>query len=134
VVYLDTGPLLARHLARDQYHQQATAGWQRLASSRTQLFSSNFVIDEMVTLLSLRADCAFAVQRARNLFVSPRLTILRPDEPDEVEALALMEKYADQKVSFTDCISFVLMRKRRIRRVFTFDRHFQLAGFEIWDS
>lgn len=31
-------------------------------------------------------------------------------------------------MSFTDCLS--LMRRHRIRRVFTFDRHFALAGFE----
>jgi len=40
------------------------------------------------------------------------------------------EKYADQDVSFTDCVCFALMRAHNIQRVFTFDRHFRLAGFE----
>lgn len=31
---------------------------------------------------------------------------------------------------FIDCISFVLMRSRRIKRVFSFDRHFDAAGFQ----
>ncbi len=44
----------------------------------------------------------------------------------------LFEKYADQRVSFTDCISFVLMRRHKIRQVFSFDRHFELAGFVVW--
>ena len=38
------------------------------------------------------------------------------------------------KVSFTDCISFVLMRKRQIKRVFAFDRHFMHAGFTLWPA
>lgn len=43
----------------------------------------------------------------------------------------LLQKYADQGVSFTDCVSFVLMQKGDIRRVFSFDRHFRIAGFEV---
>ncbi len=132
MIYIDTGPLLARHLAHDQYHEEAVADWKRLASSPQRLFTSNFVLNEMVNMLAWRAGYRFAVERARNLFDSPRLTILRPNEHEEAKALTLMQRYADQKVSFTDCISFVLMRKHRIRRVLTFDRHFQLAGFEVW--
>ena len=29
-------------------------------------------------------------------------------------------------------ISFVLMRKQKIREAFAFDRHFLLAGFALW--
>jgi predicted nucleic acid-binding protein len=61
---------------------------------------------------------------------SERLTILRPDHDDELAALVLFEKFADQGVSFTDAISFALMRKSRLRKVFSFDHHFALAGFE----
>ena len=38
---------------------------------------------------------------------------------------------AAQGVSFTDCISFVLMAGHGIRTAFSFDNHFLLAGFEI---
>ena len=41
----------------------------------------------------------------------------------------LLKKYADQAVSFTDCLSFALMRRDGIRECFAFDRHFQAAGF-----
>ena len=45
-------------------------------------------------------------------------------------AIDLFAKFADQGVSFTDCVSFALMRKNRIRKAFTFDQHFLFAGFE----
>ncbi len=43
----------------------------------------------------------------------------------------LFAKFAGQKVSFTDCVSFSLMRRHGLNRAFTFDRHFADAGFEL---
>jgi len=134
VIFVDTGPLLARHIARDQYHAQATAAWARLGRRNEAWCTSNFVLDELFTLLARRAGYPFAAERARRLYASRRVTILRPEAEDEHEALDLFEKYADQGVSFTDCTSFALMRRHRIRRCFTFDCHFALAGFARWPS
>ena len=94
-------------------------------------FTSNFVLDETITLLARRSTYQFAAERARNLFKSTSLLILRSDENAEVAALELFQKYADQSVSFTDCVSFVLMEKQNIKCAFSFDRHFAIAGFEV---
>ena len=45
-------------------------------------------------------------------------------------ARAVDATIADQEVSFTDCVSFALMREAGIRRAFSFDRHFDLLGFQ----
>jgi len=132
VIFVDTGAFLARYLARDQYHAAAKHAWALLRRRRHRLFTSNFVLDETFTLLARRAGYSFAVERAGNIFASPSLTILRPDAADELEALKAFEKYADQEASFTDCISFVLMRKQGLRKAFAYDRHFAAAGFELW--
>jgi predicted nucleic acid-binding protein len=42
-----------------------------------------------------------------------------------------MRKYSDHEVSFTDCVSFAIMRRQQIRTAFTFDRHFRDAGFRV---
>ncbi len=73
----------------------------------------------------------FAAQRARALIASRAISILRPESHHELEALKVFEKFADQRMSFTDCISFVLMRANGIEHVFTFDHHFALSGFVI---
>ena len=44
------------------------------------------------------------------------------------------EKFDDKDLSYTDCISFVVMRARGLRRSFTFDQHFRDAGFVLWPS
>jgi predicted nucleic acid-binding protein len=133
VIFVDTGPLLARYLARDQHHARAVSLFEEVESARRiQLATSNFVLDELFTLLGRRAGLAFAAERARAIYASKRLKVLRPGQADELAAVKSMERYADQGVSFTDCVSFALMKANRIKRVLTFDHHFSVAGFEVF--
>ncbi|MBT3220663.1 MAG: type II toxin-antitoxin system VapC family toxin, partial [Proteobacteria bacterium] len=109
----------------------ATTEWLVVLEESQPLRTSSFVIDEALTLLGRRATHTFAAARGRDLYTSTRIEILRPEATDELLALKTFAKLADQQVSFTDCISFVLMRKYRIPTAFTFDRHFNAAGFAI---
>ena len=131
MIYVDTGAFLARYLSRDQYHQKAGAFWRKIRKNQESCFTSNFVLDETFTLLGRWAGYNFASQRAANIYASKLLIILRPTREDEIKAIEFFQKYADQNVSFTDCISFVLMRKNKIKRVFSFDNHFERAGFKL---
>jgi uncharacterized protein len=130
VIFVDTGAFLARYLEKDQYHKLATNFWQTLLSDGRPCFTSNFVLDETLTLLGRWTSYKFAAERGRLLYDSS-LIILRPDFNDEIAALSLFQKYADQGVSFTDCVSFVLMKNHSIPSAFAFDRHFLIAGFDV---
>lgn len=129
MIFIDTGAFVARHLKGDQHHREAVPIWERLLHSDTQCFTSNFVVDETITLLARRAGYVFAERVARSLYESADLEILTSDRETEVSALGVFHRFADQEVSFTDCTSFVLMRAHRIHRAFSFDRHFDLPGF-----
>lgn len=131
MILIDTGAFLARYIDRDQHHDEAIAFWHELARIRTPCFTSNLVLSETLTLLARRTDYRFAAERAHQLYSSNVLQILRPDASDESAAIVLFEKYADQHVSFCDCVSFVLMRRLGIPDAFTFDGHFAIAGFNI---
>ncbi len=132
MIFVDTGAFLARSIARDTYHRDAQSGWKKIAESGERCITSNFVLDETLTLLGRRAGNRFAAEEGQRLYASKRLEILRPDETDETAALRWFTRLADQNVSFTDCVSFALMKRGRIKRVFGFDRHFRAAGFEMW--
>lgn len=131
MIFLDTGAFLGKFIERDQYHLPAAKCWKEIEKSYPLLYTSNFVIDETLTLLSRRVGYSFASKVAHLLYKSSQLTILRPSQEDELEAIKSFEKLADQEVSFTDCISYALMRRNNLTHVFTFDRHFKLWKFII---
>lgn len=130
MIFVDTGAWLGRLHPRDQYHRLATGTWREIALHEEPCSTSSLVLTELFTLLGRRVGHATAAQRGREIYRSEAMEILRPTEDDEMKALAYFEKFADQGVGFTDCVSFALMRRHRIQRVFTFDCHFALAGFE----
>ena len=132
MIFVDTGAFLARYHAQDDHHQEALTSWARLERRRGAVCTSNFVLDETFTLLGRRAGHAFAADKARRIYSSPAFTILRPGLEDEARAVELFAKYADQEVSFTDCVSFALMARHRLTRVFGYDGHFARAGFSLW--
>ena len=130
MIFIDTGPFVARYNRRDSYHQECKALWAKLELKRAALVTSNFVIDEVLTLLGRRAGYGFAAETGRILYASHALRVLRPDERDEHRALALFQKLSDQALSFTDCVSFALMERHRVEQAFSLDRHFVVAGFK----
>ena len=132
MIFVDTGAFLGRFLSNDQHHQTATAGWAKLREEEAPCCTSNFVLDETLTFLARRTNYQFASERGRELYSPTEARILRPTHEDELVALDWFEKYADQEVSFTDCVSFVLMKRAGIDTAFSFDRHFQRAGFSLW--
>jgi len=128
-LFVDTGAFLAKEIAADQHHDEAATLWRRLEQSKALLFSSEHVLDETATLLSRRTSYAFAAGWGRDV-LSSGIEWLPTEPADGKEAFLLMRKYADQAVSFTDCLSFILMKRTRIRTFFGFDRHFEAAGFK----
>jgi predicted nucleic acid-binding protein len=131
MIFIDTGAFLARYLSNDRYHAQSNEIWDAIRRRRESCFTTNFVLNEVFTLLGRRAGNKFAADRALNIYASRVIKIMRPDRKAEVQAIDTFEKYADQKISFTDCISFVLMKREGIKRAFSFDFHFRLAGYDV---
>ncbi len=134
MIFIDTGAFVGRYFPRDPHHPAAVRTWNELARDREPFITSNFILDEAFTLLARRAGYSFAADKARRIYSSSTILILRPTEDHELTALDFLEKYADQEVNFTDCVSFALMKSHEIRKVFTFDRHFRLAGFETFPT
>lgn len=130
MIFIDTGAFIARYMKYDQYHQRAMKKWGSILKS-PDLYTSNHVIDETITFLLRRTDPDFAVEKAEILLSTDVIHTLRSDQEDEQEALEILKRYKDQKLSFTDCITSALMKRYKIDRIFTFDSHFRLFGYHV---
>ena len=72
-----------------------------------------------------------AVQFWKQVHTDPDLLIIPLDEQLLNDALMIYEQHQDKAWSLTDCISFVVMKKRGISEALTADHHFEQAGFQI---
>lgn len=134
LIFIDTGAFLSRHLENDQFHRISIKVWKEIEKQYHAFYTSNFILNETLTLIARRAGGKFAAQIANHLYQSELLNILRPEEEDEKAAIKLMDKFSDHQIGFTDCLSSVLMQKHEIKNIFTFDQHFLLWKFKILPS
>ena len=129
---IDTGAFFGREIQQDQHHETSMDGWSEIENSPVRLYSTEHIFDETLSILARRSSYAFAAEWGIRALQSNEIEWLSTEGKDLETALQLMRKYADQEVSFTDCVSFVLMRKEGIKHAFTFDRHFEAAQFRLW--
>jgi uncharacterized protein len=126
--FADTGIFLALHHRLDQHHKDAVSLWPTLEKP---VHTSNLVLVELAKLLGQRVGYRYAADQVANLYSAREVKVLFSTRLDELDAIRWMRKFADQRIGFTDCVSFAIMRRHKIRTAFTFDRHFRLAGFHV---
>jgi predicted nucleic acid-binding protein len=131
MIFVDTGPFVAKYDASDSRHADAANGFAQVASEGHRWVTSSFVLCETLNLLQRFAGGRFAAHTG-GLLLASSVAIVEPESSDRKAALALLEKFADQRVGYCDCVSFVIMRRLRLRDAFAFDRHFERAGFRLW--
>jgi predicted nucleic acid-binding protein len=102
-----------------------------LDSSQGRLVTSNFVFDETITLCAYRLGNDAAV-RVGDALLDPHVAdLIRVTPRDEAAAWNLFRSRRDKSYSFTDCTSFVMMRRLRITAAAALDDDFRKEGFEV---
>ncbi len=130
-VFVDTGAWLALALTRDPYHDRAVEAWTALTHSGARLHTSVSVIMETFTFLDRQAMRQVATSWRQSLDKLPRLRILAVAARDLQDSRPYFERPDYHKLSAVDAVSFVLMRRAKIRHAFAFDHHFATAGFRL---
>ena len=128
----DSAAWVALYDRGDKFHAQAGTAFRTLAEQKIIFVVTDYIVAETVTMLMYRAGHQRAVLCGDWLLHSPRVRLIRMDLDLWNEAWQLFKRYDDKDFSFTDCASFVVMRHERLRDAFTFDHHFEQAGFRLW--
>ena len=117
--------------ARDAYHPDAASLLRRLALAGRMIVTSDYVVAETLNLAVARRGRIVADRLLQLLDTSSGLRIECIGAEHFEAARAFFRRHADHDYSFTDCTSFVLMDRLRIRDALTSDHHFVEAGFRM---
>jgi uncharacterized protein len=130
-LFVDTAGWMALVDAADPNHERASAARDRWLEGGGLLLSSDYVMDETLTLLRVRMGLEVAERWWQQAEASSRLRWEWVDSGRAERARTWFFRWDDKDFSFTDCTSFVIMKELRIKRALTLDRHFSQAGFEV---
>jgi uncharacterized protein len=93
------------------------------------LLTTDYVVDETLTLLVARGERAIAKALGKILLAGRLCEIAWTTSSDFHAAWQVFLSYDDKAWSFTDCLSYVVMKSRGITEAFALDEHFQQFGF-----
>jgi uncharacterized protein len=117
---------VARLNRHDQHHERVLKFSQ---DARARLLTSDWVLMEVADALA-ESKCR---GRVRDFILHLRGTAACESVPASRElldrALDLYHQHADKQWTLTDCVSFVVMRERKVTDALTGDKHFEQAGF-----
>jgi predicted nucleic acid-binding protein len=132
-ILLDSSALVALADRRDPDHP-AVADFVRAIKNQALLITTDYVLDETVTVVKKRYGYQAAVRLGRIIRTSEFCRYLILNAEDEAMAWATFEKYDDKAWSFTDCACLAVMQRLNISEVLSLDIHFQQMGVQVWPS
>jgi len=127
-IFVDTGAWYAYINAKDPDHFKVR---EFLDSFEEKLVTSSYIFDEIITLVLARLGHQKAVKVGQVLLNPKVVELMRVGAADEWSAWQLFQQRSDKMYSFTDCTSFVLMRRLKLAKALTLDEHFAQEGFEV---
>ena len=125
-VFVDTSAWFSFINKDDPQHERVT---QYLKDFTGVLITSNFIFDEIVTLVLIRSDHKKAVKIGSVLKDPTIVRLITLSLEDEELAWDYFKQADDKTFSFTDCTSFILMKRLHITTALSLDSHFDQAGF-----
>ena len=125
-VFVDTAYFIARLKTRDQWHERAVEA----AKGTHEFVTSSLVINETISLVQCRGATSAALQFLTHTRANPALQIIYPEPAIQSLAWDLFHRWAGIGANGVDCVSFAIMQRFSIRKAFTFDAHFRVAGFD----
>lgn len=130
-ILIDTAGFLSLWDAADEHHRRAVQLQTELIRKGRQFLTTDYIVDETVTLLLVRHSHAAAADFLATVMASEALQVQWIDSDRFRGAATLFARHNDKRWSFTDCVSFALMRELKLMDCFTTDHHFRQAGFNV---
>jgi hypothetical protein len=128
-VFIDTSGFYAVLVGKDDRHAEAVDVFRGAEKEGRRFATTDYVLDETATLLMARGHLQILEPFFRTTLASKACSIVWTEPEMFSRTMAFFLKHRDQGWSFTDCLSFQVMKVRRLREALTKDEHFEKAGF-----
>ncbi len=129
--FIDSSGFFALLVQNDPYHNTAKAFLDKVKSEKISLHTSDYVLDETYTLLKAR-KVPSQIKTLSNLIEHSKVLKVHWIDSDLFSTTEqYFLKHKDKAYSFTDCLSFTIMKNSTINLALTKDRHFIQAGFKV---
>lgn len=125
-LFIDTGIFVAVRNKKDKNHQKAKDLMKRALQAEFGVVrTSDYVVDEAVTTaLGRTRNHQIAVNTGKYILSSPRIETVPISQEDFSLAWSKFQTFRDKSLSFTDCTSLAVMKRRGIERIMSFDSGF----------
>lgn len=113
------------------FHHDVQTVYQQAVERNRLLVTTNYVIAELIALLSSRSRISRQqiIAFVEALKAAPHVEIIHIDTNLDKSAWILLKTYTDKKWSLVDACSFVIMTGYGMTEAITSDHHFTQAGF-----
>jgi predicted nucleic acid-binding protein len=128
-IFVDSSAWIALVNGNDYRHKEAASAYPGILKNYKRVTTSNLVVAETYVVLLKELGHNVAIEFLKRIRASPRILKIWSNENIEMEAEQILSKYYDQDFSYTDAVSFAIMNRRKIKKAFSVDRHFVIAGF-----
>lgn len=128
-LFFDTFFAIARASPKDQFHEAAKFWSDKIQSENVPIVVTQAVILEIGNALSKIQFRQIAIGLLQSFEKSENIMVVSMTDELYDEAFDLFRSRSDKEWGLVDCVSFVVMRERKITAALTADEHFIQAGF-----
>jgi predicted nucleic acid-binding protein len=126
---IDTWGWLVLEDSRDPSHEAASRIYSEAVGAGGNIFTTNFILNETMTLLYRRRPFEEVSRFIRGLLISPFIRIEEVTKARFRKAYEMRLKFRDKPdISFTDLTTMIVAQELNTMDILTGDRHFVQVG------
>ena len=131
IVFIDTSGWVALFTKTDKNHSKAVSVFDEIKLTKWEIYTTDYVLDETITFISQKINFKASLEIGNAFLTNKIAEIVFIDRENFTSAWEFYKKFDDKNFSFTDVVSFRIMKNLEIRKALSFDHHFEQAGFEL---
>ena len=126
-IFIDTNIFAAAKLKNDVDHKQSKQLLEdALFGKYSQVFTSDYIFDEVMTLLIMRTkNHKLVFEYGNSILLSDMIDIIKINDDIFESAWEKFGMFKDKLLSLTDCTTLAVMDELNIDNIMSFDKHFE---------